>query len=199
MAFIYQPSKDSDGKEFWKDTLNNEYIEQPSAVQQAADVLLSHSKIDYCLASIIAYINSPKMSAPSAISKLATKNMNELNFSIKVRMLIFNEALQPTGKLKNLFQDLKSMQSERNKLAHSNLISRLFLQEHIVKISKEVAIHFSPSCRVDLNIETINQVFKEYTRLCGKYREFFMLTTEEQVQQLRAQTTTNQKKPNDQQ
>ena len=159
--------------------------EEPTMSEKMMDIVMSHTKYDYDLSEIILALrqienNGKTIENISINSKAVEKHVQDNSFSKKLCELQCEYDIENMVDFPNFFTDLRKLNKMRNTLAHKSFIERFIDDEKIIKIVFDNGCDFvlnlgkQQQILMDDNFESeINNLFQKYSKLCGKYKNFF--------------------------
>lgn len=179
MAFMFK--KGVKGK-YWNNGVfqDNIRIREPDVFAKTADILITHSKIDSDLAEIILAFKQLKNGVDISNIKVKEKDLSKFmsrrSFALKIEILECNNIVNPKGKYKNFFQDMKNLNELRNKIAHSNLIIKFGIKDVSIEHGYGYPTEkIGESPYLEFKQKDIENIFRNYTRVSDNYYDFFSM------------------------
>ena len=148
-------------------TLTGEKVQDPSSSEELSDVLLTHSRIDYCLVDIISYLILKSEKNEDRLNNLIEKLSFEQKLSFISNTINLNE---------NFKKDMRDMENIRNNLAHKDIFPRLLFESVTYPIDDLLPSH------KDDKATNIDRIFTKYNEKSEKWSKLFDLSVAEQIE-----------------
>lgn len=174
--------------------------DEPTVSEKIMDIVISHAKYDYDLSEIILALcqidnNGKTIDDVSVDSKKIEKHVRDNSFSKKLCELQCKYDIENITNFPNFFLGLRELNKLRNKLAHKSFIEHFIDDEKIIKIVDDSGNGFTLNlgkqqqviANADFKLD-IDTIFKEYSEICGRYKNFFCKRLPEKLTALKGES-----------